>query len=103
VRWHPARCRSISGAWDELAAGTPGDDAPVGVTFHPDIIRRTAGDVTRMSGGGGGGRPRGSSLSRCAPGMARSAVPGAGNRKAKADRDVTRGCQSRGDRDDRDA
>jgi hypothetical protein len=32
----------VPGIWDELAAGTPGDDAPVGVTFHPDIICRTA-------------------------------------------------------------
>ena len=46
-----------SGIWDELTAGTPGDDAPVGVTYHPDNICRTAGDVTRMSGGVGGGRP----------------------------------------------
>jgi hypothetical protein len=53
-----------SGAWDELTAGTPGDDAPVGVTYHPDGLCRTAGYVTRLSGGVGGGRPRGPSLSR---------------------------------------
>jgi hypothetical protein len=57
VRWHPARCRIISGAWDELTAGTPGDDAPVGVTYHPANLCRTAGYVTRTSGGVGGGRP----------------------------------------------
>ena len=44
--------------WDELAAGTPGYAAPVGVVSHPDAIHRTAGYVTRMSGGVGGGRPR---------------------------------------------
>jgi hypothetical protein len=54
----------VPGIWDELAAGTPGADAPVGVMAHPDGIHRTAGDVTRMSGGVGGGRPRGPSLSR---------------------------------------
>jgi hypothetical protein len=47
----------VPGIWDELAAGTPGDDAPGGVTYHPDNICRTAGYVTRMSGGVGGGRP----------------------------------------------
>ncbi len=57
VRGHPARCRSLSGVWDDLTAGTPGDDAPVGVTDHPDPICRTAGDVTRLSGGVGEGRP----------------------------------------------
>jgi hypothetical protein len=31
ARWHPARGRARLGLWDELAAGTPGDDAPVGV------------------------------------------------------------------------
>jgi hypothetical protein len=31
--------------------------APVGVRTSPDFIRRTAGDVTRLSGGVGGGRP----------------------------------------------
>jgi hypothetical protein len=31
ARWHPARGRVMLGLWDELAAGTPGDDAPVGV------------------------------------------------------------------------
>jgi len=31
------------------------------------------------------------------------AVPGAGNRKAKADREVTQGCQSLGDLDDRNS
>ena len=36
----------------------------LGGTYPPDGICRTAGDVTRMSGGVGGGRPRGSSLSR---------------------------------------
>jgi hypothetical protein len=45
------------GIWDELAAGTPETDAPVGVMDHPDNICRTAGYVTRMSGGVGGGRP----------------------------------------------
>ena len=45
------------GIWDELTAGPPGDDAPVGVMYHPDSIRRTAGYVTRLSGGVGGGRP----------------------------------------------
>jgi hypothetical protein len=52
------------GIWDELAAGTPGVNAPVGVMFHPDSIYRTAGDVTRTSGGVGGREPRGSPLSR---------------------------------------
>jgi hypothetical protein len=47
----------VPGNWDELAAGTPETDAPVGVMAHPDGICRTAGDVTRMSGGVGGGRP----------------------------------------------
>ena len=47
----------VPGIWDERAAGTPGDDVPVGVTYHPDSICRTAGYVTRMSGGVGGGRP----------------------------------------------
>jgi hypothetical protein len=32
-------------------------NAPVGVMSHPDSICRTAGYVTRMSGGVGGGRP----------------------------------------------
>jgi hypothetical protein len=45
------------GIWDELAAGTPETDAPVGVMAHPDAIYRTAGYVTRTSGGVGGGRP----------------------------------------------
>ena len=45
------------GIWDELTAGTPATDAPVGVMAHPDAICRTAGDVTRLSGGVGGGRP----------------------------------------------
>ena len=44
------------GIWDELAAGTPGEHAPVGVMFRPDSICRTAGYVTRMSGGVGGER-----------------------------------------------
>ena len=47
----------VPGIWDELAAGTPETDAPVGVMAHPDAIYRTAGYVTRMSGGVGGGRP----------------------------------------------
>jgi hypothetical protein len=47
----------VPGIWDELAAGTPGVNAPVWVMFHPDSIYRTAGYVTRMSGGVGGGRP----------------------------------------------
>ena len=47
----------IAGIWDELSAGTPGNDASVGVMSHPDSIHRTAGYVTRMSDGvGGGGR-----------------------------------------------
>jgi hypothetical protein len=54
------------GIWDELAAGTPETDAPVGVMTHPDSIHRTAVFVTRTSGGVGGGRPRGPSLSRLA-------------------------------------
>jgi len=57
VRWPPARCRISSGAWDERTVGTPGDDTPVGVTYHPDNICRTAEDVPRLSGGVGGGRP----------------------------------------------
>ena len=52
------------GIWDELAAGTPETEAPVGGMAHPDAIYRTAGDVTRLSGGVGGGRPSGPSLSR---------------------------------------
>jgi hypothetical protein len=52
------------GIWDELAAGTPETDAPVGVMTHPDSIHRTAVFVTRTYGGVGGGRPRGPSLSR---------------------------------------
>jgi hypothetical protein len=28
--------RDASGIWDELPAGTPGNDAPVGVMVHPD-------------------------------------------------------------------
>jgi hypothetical protein len=64
ARWPPARGRVRRGLWDELVAGTSGDDAPVGVLDHPDSIHRTAGDVTRMSGGVGGEGPRGSSLSR---------------------------------------
>ena len=54
----------MPGIWDELAAGTPGDDAPVGVMAHPDLIHRTAVFVIRTYGGVGGGRPRGPSLSR---------------------------------------
>jgi hypothetical protein len=54
------------GIWDELAAGTPGPNAPVGVMAHPDCIHRTAVFVTRTYGGVGGGRPRGPSLSRLA-------------------------------------
>jgi hypothetical protein len=46
----------VPGIWDALVAGTPGSDAPVGVMSHPDSIHRTAGDVTRMSGGVGGER-----------------------------------------------
>jgi hypothetical protein len=52
------------GIWDELAAGTPATDVPVGVMTHPDSIHRTAVFVTRTYGGVGGGRPRGPSLSR---------------------------------------
>ena len=37
----------VPGIWDELAAGTPETDAPVGVMAHPDGICRTAGYVTR--------------------------------------------------------
>ena len=48
---------SVAVFWDERAAGTPGEEAPVGVMDHPDVIHRTAGYVTRMSGGVGGGRP----------------------------------------------
>jgi hypothetical protein len=48
---------TVPGIWDELAAGTPETDSPVGVMVHPDLIYRTAGYVTRMSGGVGGGRP----------------------------------------------
>jgi len=44
-------------AWDERPTGIPGAEAPVGVMAHPDLICRTAGYVTRMSGGVGGGRP----------------------------------------------
>jgi hypothetical protein len=62
----------VPGIWDELAAGTPGSDAPVGVMSHPDSIHRTAGYVTRMSGGVGGERSRGLPLSRCVPGMAQN-------------------------------
>jgi hypothetical protein len=47
----------MPGPWDKLAAGTPGDDAPVGVMVHPDLIYRTAVYVTRTYGGVGGGRP----------------------------------------------
>jgi hypothetical protein len=54
----------VPGIWDELAAGTPGSDASVGGMAHPDSIRRTAGYVTRMSGGVRGREPRGSPLSR---------------------------------------
>ena len=44
------------GIWDELAAGTPEINAPVGVMAHPDAIHRTAVFVTRLSGGVGGER-----------------------------------------------
>jgi hypothetical protein len=54
----------VPGIWDELAAGTPEPLLRLGVMAHPDSIHRTAGYVTRMSGGVGGGRPRGPSLSR---------------------------------------
>jgi hypothetical protein len=47
----------VPGIWGDLAAGTPGSEAPVGVMAPPNFIHRTAGDVTRMSGGVGGGRP----------------------------------------------
>jgi hypothetical protein len=47
----------VLGIWDELAAGTPGEDAPVGVMDHPDVLHRTAVFVTRTYGGVGGGRP----------------------------------------------
>jgi hypothetical protein len=57
ARWHPARGRALLGLWDERAAGTPGEDTPVRGMYHPDFICRTAGYVTRMSGGVGGGRP----------------------------------------------
>jgi hypothetical protein len=46
----------VPGLWDELVAGTPGDDAPVGVMEHPHAIHRTAGYVIRTSGGVGGER-----------------------------------------------
>ena len=52
------------GIGDELAAGPPETDAPVGVMTHPDAIHRTAEFVTRTYGGVRGGRPRGPSLSR---------------------------------------
>ncbi|MGH7772838.1 MAG: hypothetical protein ACREQA_11470 [Candidatus Binatia bacterium] len=47
------------GIWDELAAGTLGSNAPVGMMDHPDSIHRTAVFVTRTYGGVGGweGRP----------------------------------------------
>ena len=35
ARWHPARGWAMLGLWDELAAGTPGADAPVGVYLSP--------------------------------------------------------------------
>ena len=54
----------VPGIGDDLAAGTPGSEAPVGVMAPPDSIYRTAVFVTRTSGGVGGGRPRGPSLSR---------------------------------------
>ena len=47
----------VPGIWDDLAAGTPETEAPVGEMTPPDSIHRTAGYVTRMSGGVGGGRP----------------------------------------------
>ena len=53
-----------NGTWDELLAGTPRSAALVGVMVHPDLICRTAGYVTRMSGGVGGERSRGLPLSR---------------------------------------
>jgi hypothetical protein len=49
---------------EEIAAGTPGQSLWVGCTHHADGICRTTGDVIRMSGAVGGGRPRGPSLSR---------------------------------------
>jgi hypothetical protein len=58
ARWQPAR-RWPSGS-------TPGMNGPLarweptprlGGVYHPDVISRPAGDVTRLSGGVGGGRP----------------------------------------------
>src|SRR5882724_9402924 len=43
----------------------------LGCRYYPDSICRTAGEVTRMSGGVGGGRPRGPSLSRLGPSSTR--------------------------------
>jgi hypothetical protein len=47
------------GGWDEAGVGAVGNDAPVGVlgryAQHIDLICRTAGYVTRTSGGVGGG------------------------------------------------
>ena len=47
------------GGWNETEVGAVGDDAPVGVrrryALHIDLICRTAGYVTRTSGGVGGG------------------------------------------------
>ena len=47
----------VPGIWEELAAGMPGENAPVRVMIHLDSIYRTAVFVTRTYGGVGGGRP----------------------------------------------
>jgi hypothetical protein len=44
-------------AWDEWPLARREQTPRLGWVYHPDLIYRTAGYVTRMSGGVGGGRP----------------------------------------------
>jgi hypothetical protein len=67
VEWRDGTRRGVGqwfNAWGELATGATGEDASVEVIYYLDSICRTAGYVTRMSGGVGGERSRGLPLSR---------------------------------------
>jgi hypothetical protein len=56
----PGEVSDDAGPWDELPAGLPGDDAPVGVRDPLDAICRTAGvraPYVRWCGRGAAVRP----------------------------------------------
>jgi hypothetical protein len=68
---------------------TPASLSRLAVRRHDP--RQEPGAVVPLAGICAGGGEQSPSLPRRAPGMARSAMDGAGNRKAKADREVTWG------------